>query len=395
MRELATDVAIVGAGPYGLSIAAHLRCKGVPFRIFGRPMHTWRQRMPAGMCLKSEGFASSLSDPDGTFTLGRYSRERGLPYEDVGYPVPLETFIDYGLEFQQRLVPTLEETDIASLSYGSGGFTLRTEAGETLRARRVVLAIGITHFAYVPPALAGVGPEFLTHSSQHSDMAAFRGRRVAVLGAGASATDIAALMHESGTDVQLVARRDALEFHAPSVEPRPWLQRLRQPRSGLGLGWRSRLCTDAPLLFHALPLRLRLRAVRNHLGPAAGWFVRDKVVGRVPMHLGAQLKAITVRNKCVHLRYGQRGVGESTLIVDHVIAATGYRVAMQRLPFLHASLRQRLRCVEDTPVLKRSFEASVPGLYVVGLASANCFGPLTRFAYGAAFTARRLSRTLS
>jgi cation diffusion facilitator CzcD-associated flavoprotein CzcO len=395
MQRVVADVAIVGAGPYGLSIAAHLRRRGVGFRIFGTPMYTWRNSMPAGMCLKSEGFASSLSDPDNSFTLGSYSYERGLPYQDVGYPVPLETFIQYALEFQRRMVPTVEETKIVVLSHGRDGFTLGTDAGETLQAKRVILAVGITHFAYVPPLLAALGPEWVTHSSQHRDMGALRGRRVAIVGAGASAADLAGLMHEGGTDVQLVARRGQIEFHEPSVEPRPWLQQLRQPRSGLGLGWKSRLCTDAPLLFHSLPLRLRLRAVRRHLGPAPGWSIKEKVIGRVPMHLGAQLRAVVVRDGHVHLTYSQRNGGDATLVVDHVIAATGYRVAMQRLMFLDASVRQRLHCVEDSPVLKRNFEASIPGLYVVGLASANCFGPLTRFAYGAAFTARRLSRLLS
>src|SRR5215467_389452 len=105
MQKTAIDVAIVGAGPYGLSVAAHLRRRRSSFRIFGTSMHTWRHRMPAGMHLKSEGFASNLSDPDEQFTLRRYSFERGLPYQDIGYPVPLETFIEYGLEFQRRLVP--------------------------------------------------------------------------------------------------------------------------------------------------------------------------------------------------------------------------------------------------------------------------------------------------
>jgi len=395
MTGVATEVAIVGAGPYGLSLAAHLRRRGVAFRIFGTPMHTWRWRMPASMCLKSEGFASSLSDPEGEFTLRRFSRERGLPYADIGYPIPLETFTAYGLEFQRRLVPTLEETDITALTHGRNGFTLRTGAGETLRARRVVLAVGITHFAYVPPLLAALGAQFLTHSAEHRDMGAFRGRRVAIIGAGASAADIAGLMHEAGAEVQLLARSQEVLFHGPPAEPRPWLQRLSRPRSALGLGWRSRLCTDAPLLFHALPLRLRLRALRGHLGPAAGWFVRDKVVGCVPMHVGAQLKAVVVRNGSVQLTYGRNGAGESTLVSDHVIAATGYRVSMQRLKFLDEALRERLRCVADAPVLKRNFEASIPGLYFVGLASANCFGPLTRFACGAEFTSRSLSRTLS
>jgi len=395
MRKTAIDVAIVGAGPYGLSVAAHLRRRRSSFRIFGTSMHTWRHRMPAGMHLKSEGFASNLADPDKQFTLRRYSFERGLPYQDVGYPVPLETFIEYGLEFQRRLVPMLEETDVTHIVRDRDGFTLRTAQQETLRVKRVVLAVGITHFAYLPPVLAGLGPEFVTHSAEHRDMGAFRNRCVAIIGAGASAADIAALMHEAGAEVQLIARREAIAFHEPSVEPRPWLQRLREPRSGLGIGWRSRLCTDAPLLFHAMPLGLRLRAVRRHLGPAPGWFIKDRVVGRVPMHLGAQLRAAVVRNNRVHLTYDQSNRGGATRVVDHVIAATGYRVAMERLTFLDRSLRQKLRCVEDTPVLKRDFEASVPGLYIVGLASANCFGPLTRFAFGAAFTARTLGHTLS
>jgi thioredoxin reductase len=395
MQKAATNVVIVGAGPYGLAIAAHLRGLGVPFRIFGTAMHSWRHCMPAGMCLKSEGFASNLCDPEDSFTLAAYSAECGLPYQDVGYPIPIETFIQYGLEFQRRLVPALEETDIIRLAQTRDGFELQTADGQALLAKKVVLAIGITHFDYVPPSLSGLGPDHLTHSSQHHDMGAFLGRSVAVVGAGASAVDLAALMHEAGVDVQLVARSDAVLFHSPPIEPRSRLERILNPRSGLGLGWRSRLATDAPLLFHALPLQLRLRIVRKHLGPAPGWFVREKVVGRVPMHLGAELKEVVVRDNRVHLTCrGRTGAAESTRVVDHVIAATGYRVALQKLRFLDARLRQNLRAAEDSPVLTAAFETSVPGLYFVGLASANSFGPLARFAYGARFTARRLSRSL-
>src|SRR5580704_12695153 len=94
-------VAIIGAGPYGLSIAAHLKACGVDFRIFGSPMHTWTTQMPEGMRLKSEGFASSLYAPDSAFTLRDYCREQCIPYADLGLPVPLETFVAYGLRFQK------------------------------------------------------------------------------------------------------------------------------------------------------------------------------------------------------------------------------------------------------------------------------------------------------
>ena len=390
-----TEVAIIGAGPYGLSIAAHLRHLGIPFRIFGVAMQSWRYRMPVGMHLKSEGFASDIFDPDSSFTLARYSAERGLPYRDVAYPIPLETFARYGMEFQKRLVPELEETNVTMLTNGAHDFTLRTASNLEIRARRVVLAVGITHFAYIPPTLSSLPPGYVTHSSEHHDTARFRGRSVAIVGAGASAVDLAGLMHQAGADVRLVARRNAIKFHRPPIEPRPWLERLIHPRSALGPGWRSLLCAEAPLLFHTLPWRLRLLIVRRHLGPAPGWFVRDLVVGRMPVYLGATPIQAAVRGNQVELVCTHKDRDTLTLTVDHLIAGTGYRVAMRRLDFLGQEIRRRLRTVDDSPVLSRNFESSVPGLFVVGLAAANSFGPLMRFACGARFAARRLIQTLT
>jgi len=390
-----TDIAIIGAGPYGLSIAAHLRKTPLSFRVFGTPMHSWRQQMPEGMLLKSDGFASSLYDPDSAFTLGHYCAEKNLPYSDVGIPVPRETFVDYGLEFQKRLVPTLEETNITSLKRSSAGFELQTADGQTVYTRKVIVAAGITHFGYLPPFLADLPREQVSHSSAHHDLSRFRGQKVAVIGAGASAVDIAALLHEQGADVDLVARRSQISFHKPSKEPRPLLERITSPRSGLGLGWKSRLASDAPLLFHKLPAKLRFRAVKRHLGPAPGWFVREKVEGRVPMHVGTTIQGASIENGKVHLKFTENDGTHTELVVDHVIGATGFRVAMSRLNFIDERLRNEICSIEDTPVLSTSFESSVKGLYMVGVASANSFGPLTRFAYGAKFTAKHLSNHLT
>jgi thioredoxin reductase len=389
------DLVIIGAGPYGLSIAAHLRKTKLTFRIFGTPMQSWRRQMPKGMLLKSDGFASSLYDPDSAFTLQHYCKEMNLPYADVGIPVPLETFVAYGLEFQKRLVPTLEETDITFVRRTDAGFELQTADGQVVYARRVVVAAGITHFGHLPPFLAGLPREYVSHSSQHHDLSHFRGIKVAVIGAGASAVDIAALLNEAGAQVELVARRKTIAFHTRSKEPRPLLERLRNPRSGLGIGWRSRLCTDAPLLFHAMPQDFRFRVVQKHLGPAPGWFVRDKVIGKFPLHLGTKLQSVSVENGKVHLRFTDKDEKDAELVVDHVIGATGFQVSVSRLAFLDASLRQEIRAIDDTPVLSRNFETSVPGLYLVGVASANSFGPLTRFAYGAKFTAKHIAKHLA
>jgi thioredoxin reductase len=386
---------IVGAGPYGLSIAAHLRTQHLSFRIFGEPMASWRNHMPEGMSLKSEGFASDLYDPERRFTLRHYCTEKGLSYNDVGAPIPLETFAAYGLEFQRRMVPELETTLVTRISRVREGYSIITAKGDSILTPTVVVATGITHFEYIPPELAGSGPGLVTHSYAHSNLGKFSGKSVAVLGAGSSAVDIAALLHESGAKVELIARRNTINFHKETVEPRPLLQRLLAPRSGLGLGWRSRLCTDAPLLFHKMPESFRVRVVRNHLGPAPGWFMTERVVGRFPLHLGTTIESLTEHGGRARLALCNHDGTRSELIVDHVIAATGYRPAMERLPFLEPMLRNQIRTAGGAPVLSNGFESSVPGLYMVGLASANSFGPLARFAYGAGFTARRLARKLA
>jgi hypothetical protein len=389
------DTVIIGAGPYGLSLAAHLRAAGRSLRIFGAPMDFWSKHMPRGMFLKSEGFASDLFAPDDSLTLKAYCAQFGLPYRDIGLPVPLDTFIAYGLEFQRQYVPELENLQIRSLIRGPAGFELKTEMGETFEARRVVVAAGIMNFAYVPPELKDLSDEWVTHSCRHSDLSGFRGRRVAVLGAGASAVDMAALLLGAGAEAQLIARRRAIDFHNPPVEPRSVLQRLKAPRSGLGTGWRSRLCTDAPLLFHVMPPSFRSRVVERHLGPAPGWFVRDAVVGRLPMHLSATVTAARIVDQRVRLSFLQPNAGETQIDVDHVIAATGYRVDLAKIPFIGQTLQSELSSAAGPPVLSRYFESSVRGLYFIGGAAANSFGPLLRFAYGAKFTAKRLASRLT
>ena len=402
MTSQKIDVAIIGAGPYGLSIAAHLRARDVAFRIFGTPMSSWRNNMAAGTFLKSFGFASSLYDPGSTFTLARFCQERGLPYSDIADPVPIDTFVAYGLEFQRRFVPNLEQTDITSVTSAPEGFALTTQTGETVLARRVVLAAGITHFGHVPQEFAELSADqslgastLVSHSSHHTKVDKFSGRTVAVIGAGASAADLAGLLQEAGAEVHLIARSNEIHFHEPPPSrPRPLSQRILRPRSGLGEGWPARLCTELPLVFHALPADLRLRAVQRVNGPAPGWFSRSKVVGHVTMHLGVNIKA-TKNEKGAHLHLAHQNGTENDLHVDHVIAATGYKVQIQRLGFLDPDLRRRMKTFKDTPVLNTNFESSIPGLYLVGLAAAPSFGPLCRFAYGAKFTAPRIAKHLA
>jgi cation diffusion facilitator CzcD-associated flavoprotein CzcO len=390
------NIVIVGAGPYGLSLAAHFKSRNIPFRIFGRPMDSWLAHMPKGMLLKSDGFASNISDPDDELTLEKFCAEQGIEYAHVGIPIKLETFTAYGLAFQKRMVPELENKQVATIQNTSQGYLVEMEDGERIKTRNVVLAVGITHFEHVPDVLASLPSKFLSHSSWHHEVEPFRGRSVIVVGGGSSALDWAALLQEAGAETQLVARQTALKFHGRLVgTERSLWQRIQQPQTGLGPGWRASFYANAPAAFHRLPEGLRLEIVKRTLGPSGGWFIKDRVMNHVPLVLGYAPQRAEVQNGKVHLHVRAQDGSERELVADHIIAATGYKVDLKRLTFLSSQIRSQLRTVENTPILASTCESSVPGLYFVGVSAANSFGPVMRFAFGADFAARTVTRAIA
>jgi thioredoxin reductase len=387
-----TDVAIIGAGPYGLSLAAHLRAAGLSFRIFGQPLSTWREHMPAGMKLKSPGFASSLSAPAAGSTLKDFCAARGIAYHDTDLPVPVDVFNAYAEDFQWRFASNVEAKDVCVLERKDDLFVLTLSNSEKVAARHVVLAVGISHFADMPEELMRLPRDMRTHSFHFQSGRHFHRRQVVVVGGGASAIDVAAELDACGASVRIVARDNTIKWHNPPAE-RHVLSSLARPFSGIGPGWRSFFCAEFPQLFHLLPERLRLRIVKRHLGPAPGWFMRRKIEGRVPILRNAQIVGATMRGHRVGLIVSRNG-DEREIACDHVIAATGYKPDMNRLSFLSARLLHEIRQVENTPILSSRFETSVQGLYVVGPAAANSFGPLMRFMVGAEYTSPLLTRHL-
>ncbi len=391
-RKVSSGVAIVGAGPYGLAVAAALRRRGIGFRIFGTPMQAWREDMPRGMFLKSEGFASSIADPDGVLTLARFCGEHDLGYGDYGVPVPVDTFIRYGLWFQHEGVGEVEETGVRDVSHAGDGFELTLDSGEGLRARAVVVASGLNGFAFVPKTLRNLPAEACSHSSRHHDLGVFRGKRVVVVGGGQSALETAALLHEGGATATVVVRKPGLAWNPTPLLERSAKHRLRYPRSGLGDGWDLWFYANLPLAFHSLPAQRRAATVSRTLGPAGSWWLRDRLDGAINIRLSAEIREARAESGRVRLRTSGDDDGENQLEADHVIAATGYRPDVDRVPYLDPELRSRIARSRAGPALSRWFESSVPGLYFVGLAAATSFGPAQRFVLGSDVAARRVGK---
>ena len=171
--------------------------------------------MPKGMFLKSDAFASNLSAPCPAADLESFSRARAIAYHPTAVPVPLAVFSAYGLDFQNQFVPALEDDAVMRIARSPGGFQLSLQGGGSFEARRVVVAVGLTHFDHLPPVLAGLPRALASHSSAHHDLTTFRGREVAVIGGGSSAVDLAALLAEAGAEPTLIARSPRLHFFSP------------------------------------------------------------------------------------------------------------------------------------------------------------------------------------
>ncbi|WP_432096533.1 NAD(P)-binding domain-containing protein [Streptomyces sp. bgisy100] len=386
------DLVVVGAGPYGLSIAAHAAAAGLRLRVLGRPMASWRDHMPTGMFLKSEPWSSNLSDPTGDRTLSAYCASRGLPAEH-GSPMSIGTFTDYGMWFAEQAVPEVEERTVTAVRPRGAGFLVGTREGETIPARTVAMAVGVMPLVHVPRTLMGLPPDLASHSSHHNDLSRFKGRHVTVIGAGQAALETAALLSEEGATAQVVARAGRIAWNStPQPLHRSLARSLRDPHCGLGTGWPSWVFSETPWAVRRLPAAARVRIASTALGPAGAWWLRERVESGVPVTLGHRLRTAAARGDGVRLEFTTADGSRRTVETEHVIAATGFTTDLARLQMLDPGLRAGLRRVAGGrgPQLNGRFESSHRGLFFAGLLAAPSFGPAMRFVYGAGFTAPHL-----
>jgi cation diffusion facilitator CzcD-associated flavoprotein CzcO/predicted ATP-grasp superfamily ATP-dependent carboligase len=389
----ADEVLIIGAGPAGLSISAHLRALGVGHRIVGRPMDAWRAHMPAGMYLKSEPYASDFSAPGRGYDVAAYFRATGLQYVARKAPLSLEHFLGYADWYADQLAPDVADATVADLGWTDDGrFRVAFAGGEAVTASKVVLATGILPFAHIPEELSGLPADLVSHSSDVPEPARFRGRRVAVVGAGQSALETAALLHEAGAEVQLVVRRWRISWLYPNPASLSPIGHIRRPVTKLCEGWACAFYAS-PAAFRLLPRDVKVTKARTVLGPSGAWWLKDRVDGKVATLTAHSVKGAVAAGSGVQLLLD--GPARSSVDADHVVAATGFRVELTRLPFLSAGLAERIATLGGYPVLSRNGQSSVPGLYFAGAPATVSLGPSMRFVAGTHNLARQMARSLA
>lgn len=400
-------VAVIGAGPHGLAAVAHLRAAGVPTRVFGEPLRFWRDGMPKGMWLRSSPSASNISSPGRELSLSRWAEEHN---RQLGAICDIEDFIAYGSWFQALAAPDLDRRLVTSVERHSEGFVITLADGEQMLASRVVVAAGLSSFAHVPSVFESLPNALASHSSQNPDVERFAGHTVAVIGAGQSALESAALLHEAGADVEVIARAKAIFWinfgiggdgdgagpiiPPPKGPPPPPTWRARR-----GWHWRtaptevggrfSSWVGAAPDVVRHFPRHARAPLTYHCIKPAAAYWLPDRL----------RAVRITLAHKVIT---AQEHDGKALLrlddgsqrIVDHVLLGTGYRIDVHRYPFIGHTLGTELRTIDGSPVLRRGLESSVPGLHFVGAPAAESFGPAMRFVVGTFYTAPALTQAV-
>ncbi|MGA2565922.1 MAG: NAD(P)/FAD-dependent oxidoreductase [Pseudolabrys sp.] len=383
-----SGVAIIGAGPYGLAVAAHLRAASVPVRIFGDALSFWRDNMPLGMKLRSPWAATHIADPRGQYTLDDYHRQAGI---EVPKLLPVEDFIDYGLWFQQQVAPDLDTRAVTRVDARDDGFRLVLEDGDTFFAQRVVMATGLLGHEVRPAQFDGLPRALVSHSCEHTDSDRYHGKRVAVIGRGQSACESAALLHEAGAEVELICRGNLIWNADPGQRSslrkaaRAMLGDMLIPPSQVGpfpYNW----VNEAPGIIQHFPQATRDRWNELNLRATAILWLRPRLQD-VPVDQGRSILAARRTGDRVALT-----LDNATQTFDHVMLATGYHIDVAKMTILEPKLRAKLARYDGLPVLNGTLESNVPGLHFVGAAAVGSFGPLLRFISGAGFAARRITR---
>lgn len=382
------EVAVIGAGPYGLSAGAHLKAKGIAACVFGEPMEFWANKMPEGMLLRSPRVASNLSDPDGAFTLEAYeAASKRKPCA----PVPLDTFVEYGRWFRHQLGADLDLRTVLRIDRDRPGFRLTLQDGEEIRAANVVIAAGIGPFKKKPSVFRNLSPQQAIHCYEGREVRRFAGKRVAVIGAGQSALESAALLHEANAQVEVIMRGPGLRW----IGGHPWLHHmgpissmLYSPHDVGPLGI-SRLVAYPKLVSH-IPLKLRDRIRTRAVRPAGSRWLPERLAA-VRITTGRSVSEATTLGDEVILKLDDGGERR----VDHVVLGTGYRVDVSKYDFLPKELTQDVKQFDGYPKLASGFRSSVPGLHFIGATAARSFGPLLYFVAGTDFASRELVSHLS
>jgi cation diffusion facilitator CzcD-associated flavoprotein CzcO len=369
-----TNLLIIGAGPFGLSLAAYAQYLNIDHQILGEPMGFWKDNMPAGMYLRS---ASDWHlDPVNEHTMERYIGSLGKTPADVE-PLALDFYLDYCQWFMDQKSIRPRDVRVVRLEKKDGVFLADLEQGGKIKAGRVAIALGFKYFCNIPKSLSAMIPAGRWgHTCDEVDLKKMEGRRCLIVGGRQSAFEWAALLREAGaTSVHIVHRHDTPAF---SEADWSWVPPLVDGMAD-NPAWFRRLSEEEK---KEVDFRLWAEG-RLKVEP----WLADRVLGKE-----VQVLPNTELAACKEQADGSLKATLSNgavIDVDHIILATGYRVDVSKIPFLvNSSLLSEISTERGYPVLDEHMQTTVPGLFMTSMAAVQDFGPFFAFTVSVRASAR-------
>jgi lysine/ornithine N-monooxygenase len=375
-----TELLIIGAGPYGLSLAAHVQNAGLDFTIVGKPLAFWKENMPRDMMLRS-GLDWHL-DTQNEHTFKAFIEHKKLDLKDIT-PVPINVFLGYAHWFQQQKNIQVQENFVQQLNLKDQRYHALLDNGETITAKRAVLAIGFSGFQHVPETVINHLPEGrYDHTATLVEFDALDNKRVLIVGGRQSALEWAALIHEHGArEVHVSHRHDTPPLKESNWS---WVPKMAM-RTATDSGWFQR----------------QTEAEREEIA------YRFWVEGRLKLEpwLGKRLDHPTIKfwpntevtgaddksDGSLNITLNQH----QSLTIDHVVLATGYRVDLKNIPFLvQGNCLPQIKIDNGFPVLDEQFQSSLNGLYFTSFAATQDFGPFFGFTVGCVAASTALGQHL-
>ena len=363
MANYKTDLFIIGAGPFGLAMAAQASHLGIEHLVAGKPMEFWRQHMPQGMYLRSA--CDWHLDPTNQHTIEKFLESRGQTTAGVE-PLSLDFYLSYAEWFQTQKQITTLPSYIQRLDH-SADFVATTNDGDTIHARNVALAPGFRHFANVPEELKSRLPAGrYSHTCEFTDFSNAADTRYLIIGGRQSAFEWAALLLEAGARAIYISHR----HDTPAFTPSDW-------------SWVNPLVdamADNPAWFRNLSQDEKDAVSRRQWAEG-----RLKLEPWLEPRLRSDRVRVLPRTELVSAveKDGELIVTLSNgeeIACDHVVLATGYKVDVSRVPVLASgNILDQLATRNGFPVLDDHLQTSVPGLFITSMPAMQDFGPFFGF----------------
>jgi len=381
--ERKTDLLIVGAGPFGLAMAAYAKHLGIEHLVVGKSMGFWKTNMPKGMYLRSA--CDWHLDPLNVDTIEKFVGTKGLSTKDVE-PLSLEFYLNYAQWFQEQKRILVLPALVRKLDWNeSEPFRFRAvlDNGQNVAAKFVVLAVGFQYFKNLPSDLVRLLPEDrYSHTCDLVDFAEMAGKRCLIIGGRQSAFEWTALMNEAGAaEIHLCYRHHSPAFAAADWS---WINPLMDATEE-NPGWfRSLTQQQKDEINRRLWAEGRLKV--------EPWLKARISNGRVKLWPQTRVE------KCCELSNGDLAVSMDNgqkITVDRIILATGYKVELTQVPFLRGSkILGRLNIQDVFPELDKHFQSSLRGMFITSLPAVQQFGPFFGFTIAVRVSARLIGRAI-